>query len=596
MIYYGFKSIVINAGHLGGLIDSFFKSYKKPDDVEIIVNIEDRTLGTFGCLFTNKSLIKSKDILIVFGDLIFDVNFQHFLDFHLRKKADISIIGRPNDHPQTSDIVEVNTRSRIINIFPKKEIRDAGFLKRNLVPVGIYILKAEVIGRSKNFFLANCRYDFFNDFFPTLLAKKYKLFLYKSTEYIKDIGTEEGFRQAKKDLDSNLPSLLSTLNARPTIFFDCDGVLNQNITPHGLLSHHQLSIIKDAGNAIHKANVNGFLSIAITNKPQMAKGLIDKNELSRIFSKLELEISKDKGFFDDIFWCPHHPEDGFKGEVKSLKKNCFCRKPGIGLFMKALKSHNIDLKNSSIIGDSYRDIEAGKKLGINTYGVETGVGCRDCNSSNFPDILFRDVGQAVDFITNNHQVAKKIASKIKLSSSPYIIAISGQSRTGKSTLAHALFRFYRSDGRNVIHVRLDNWITPFDERGDNTYQQKMGVSSYKNIIDAINKGLSIYAPGYNSLTRKRCNPIKYDFYGKEVIILDGCLSSLKIKKSIHFHIHINDSIELIKQRQISYLKHKNIGDNEIKMIIAERLANEWSCTQSQQEYADLLINNLEFFK
>lgn len=61
-----------------------------------------------------------------------------------------------------------------------------------------------------------------------------------------------------------------------------------------------------------------------------------------------------------IFFCPHHPDKGFAGEISELKIECNCRKPKIGMFLEASEKYNIDLKKSWFIGDTTMDIQAGK--------------------------------------------------------------------------------------------------------------------------------------------------------------------------------------------------------------------------------------------
>ena len=70
-----------------------------------------------------------------------------------------------------------------------------------------------------------------------------------------------------------------------------------------------------------------------------------------------------------IYFCPHHPEKGFKGEVKKYKIKCNCRKPNNGLLIKAISDLNIDKKNSYMIGDQFTDYLASKKTNIKFIGV-----------------------------------------------------------------------------------------------------------------------------------------------------------------------------------------------------------------------------------
>ena len=78
---------------------------------------------------------------------------------------------------------------------------------------------------------------------------------------------------------------------------------------------------------------------------------------------METELGKQGAFIDGLYFCPHHTDKGFPGERAEYKCECNCRKPKTGLFLQAARDFNIDLSQSYMIGDSKRDIEAGKNAG-----------------------------------------------------------------------------------------------------------------------------------------------------------------------------------------------------------------------------------------
>ena len=73
-----------------------------------------------------------------------------------------------------------------------------------------------------------------------------------------------------------------------------------------------------------------------------------------------------------IYYCPHHPNSGFEGEIKELKVECDCRKPKPGLLLQAERDLNIDLEKSWMIGDSDSDILAGEAAGCKTIKIKEG--------------------------------------------------------------------------------------------------------------------------------------------------------------------------------------------------------------------------------
>ena len=120
-------------------------------------------------------------------------------------------------------------------------------------------------------------------------------------------------------------------------------------------------IINKVPKAIKIINSKGFLCVLITNQPSIAKGYITLSKLKNDFISLENKLSTKGAYIDRIYFCPHHPDKGFKNEIKNLKINCNCRKPKNGLILRAIKDLNIDRKRSYFIGDRYSDYLAAKK-------------------------------------------------------------------------------------------------------------------------------------------------------------------------------------------------------------------------------------------
>jgi mannose-1-phosphate guanylyltransferase / phosphomannomutase len=118
-------------------------------------------------------------------------------------------------------------------------------------------------------------------------------------------------------------------------------------------------------------NESGYLAIVITNQPVVARGEISLEGLKEIHKKLETLLGKEGAYLDAIYFCPHYPESGFLGEVKELKIECECRKPKIGLLLKAKERFNIDLTKSWFIGDSDLDIECGQNAENKTILIKT---------------------------------------------------------------------------------------------------------------------------------------------------------------------------------------------------------------------------------
>ncbi len=138
--------------------------------------------------------------------------------------------------------------------------------------------------------------------------------------------------------------------------------------------------------------------IIITNQPVIARGDCTFEKLETIHNKIETLLGKDGAYLDGIYFCPHHPDRGFKGEKKSLKMKCKCRKPNIGLLLDAQKNYNIDLSKSWFIGDTTSDILTGYRAGTKTILVDTGYAGEDKKYKIKPNYYAKSLLEAINLI------------------------------------------------------------------------------------------------------------------------------------------------------------------------------------------------------
>jgi histidinol-phosphate phosphatase family protein len=118
-----------------------------------------------------------------------------------------------------------------------------------------------------------------------------------------------------------------------------------------------------------------------------------------LHNKLETLLGYERAKLDAIYYCPHHPDGGYAGEVPEYKTRCRCRKPDTLLYEHAARRFHIDLTGSAVVGDSARDIEAARRLGCRAVLVETGLAGRDLPAHIQPDFVAPDLLQAVAWIT-----------------------------------------------------------------------------------------------------------------------------------------------------------------------------------------------------
>ena len=196
------------------------------------------------------------------------------------------------------------------------------------------------------------------------LCGTHQMFAYDSPEYVKDMGTPERYESVCRDFEAGVVESKNLSHPQKAIFLDRDGTINKYV---GFLRDiDEFELIDGAAEAIRKINSSGYLCIVVTNQPVIARGEVTVEELKLIHNKMETLLGQEGAYVDAIYYCPHHPQKGFNGEISELKIECECRKPKPGLIYKAAEEFNIDTEKSWFIGDGETDIIAGRSAGCKT--------------------------------------------------------------------------------------------------------------------------------------------------------------------------------------------------------------------------------------
>jgi len=153
---------------------------------------------------------------------------------------------------------------------------------------------------------------------------------------------------------------VSTPNTLKAVFLDRDGVLNKAFVrggkPYPPANLGELEILPGVEEATRMLKAGGFLLIVVTNQPDVARGATTRETVEGINSYLQTSLS-----LDEFRTCYHDSSD-----------DCSCRKPRPGSILEAAKLWDIDLKRSFIVGDRWRDIEAGQAAGVKTVFIDYG--------------------------------------------------------------------------------------------------------------------------------------------------------------------------------------------------------------------------------
>lgn len=173
----------------------------------------------------------------------------------------------------------------------------------------------------------------------------------------------------------------------PAVFLDRDGVLTEE---RGYVaSIEELHIFPYVRECVWQIHQKGYYAIVITNQSGVARGLFTEKALL----EMNVYLMQQTGV-DAVYYCPHHPE----GKMKKYKKECRCRKPGIGMFQEACRKFDIDLASSYMVGDRAGDILAGQNAGIKTILVESGYGTARLEAEVEPDYMCRDLRDIMNIL------------------------------------------------------------------------------------------------------------------------------------------------------------------------------------------------------
>jgi mannose-1-phosphate guanylyltransferase / phosphomannomutase len=356
----GYRDIIVVTGHLGDAIQD-----RLGDGSTLGVRIsychEDKPLGTAGALVALKEKLND-DFLLINGDLIFDIDFKRFQAFHHDMNALATLFTHPNNHPFDSAIVIAGNDARVTGWLSASDKRPAC---KNRVNAGIHIISPLLLADKNK--VGKLDLDT-GIIIPALDSGR--IYAYDSPEYVKDMGTPKRYKEVCEDYTAGRVHAKNLSIKQKAVFLDRDGTINEY---KGLVTKPEyLNLIEGSAQAVAKINSSGYLAILITNQPVIARGDCTVEELEQIHNRLEHLLGEQGAYLDAIYYCPHHPDEGFMGEKLEYKINCECRKPKPGMILQAAKKYNVDLRESFMVGDDIKDIAAGKAAGCKTAFLLSG--------------------------------------------------------------------------------------------------------------------------------------------------------------------------------------------------------------------------------
>jgi len=151
------------------------------------------------------------------------------------------------------------------------------------------------------------------------------------------------------------------------IFLDRDNTLIED--PGYINNPDQVKLLPKAAEAIIQLRKMGYKIVVVSNQSGVARGIVTEEVLVDIHQKMLDLLQSENGYVDRIYYCPYHPD----GVIGKYRKESEMRKPAPGMLLLAAKEMDIDLANSWMVGDSYRDVAAGKKAGCKTILINSPV-------------------------------------------------------------------------------------------------------------------------------------------------------------------------------------------------------------------------------
>lgn len=370
----GVDDITVTTGYLADKIESYFKD-GSGFGVRIGYYREKVPLGTAGALF---ECCPDEDFFYINGDLVFSFYACKMMEYHRRSGGLCTVLAHPNTHPFDSTAVFADDKGYVKKISPKEE--DLPY-KPCLSLSGIYIL-------SPKLFKPEIRKSEKTDLDRDILipaARNGQVRVYRSSEYVKDMGTPQRMEAVERDIEAGIPDLKNLRRKQKAVFLDRDGTIN--VYKGYITSPEDIELIPGAARAVKEINDSGRLAIVITNQASPARGECSIEDIEIINTRLQTLLAREDALLDRIYFCPHHPDKGFPGEDPKLKIDCECRKPKPGMILRAAEEFNIDLENSYMVGDSFRDVQCAVNAGCIPVYLRCGAPSTDPDNA----MIFEDL-------------------------------------------------------------------------------------------------------------------------------------------------------------------------------------------------------------
>lgn len=188
---YGITEFVVCIGHLGDKIKDALGDGSQ-FGVSIVYSNEEIPLGTGGCIKNAAQFVTGEDdFLVLFGDIMLEMDVQKLIDFHEEKKAIITFVIHPSDHPEDSSNVKYEEDGKITSVGRPKDGHPI---------TGITRTSVQIVNKKLLDYIPEGKVSLEDEVVPKAMENGEKVYGYYSEEFIKDMGTPKRYKQVGGDL------------------------------------------------------------------------------------------------------------------------------------------------------------------------------------------------------------------------------------------------------------------------------------------------------------------------------------------------------------------------------------------------------------
>lgn len=347
LVRFGIEEIVLLAGYRSERVEAFQAELTRwiPKPLTCRVSTEPSPAGTAGALAYAREWL-DESFLMINGDSWLDTNLARFFANAAAAHDTVGcVLLRSMEDCSRYGTAEVRD-GRVVAFRAQGTASGAG-----LIGAGMYIFEKRLLDH----FTPPSSLE--KDVLP-VLARQGELAASVLDGYFIDIGVPADYERAHYELPQRLQ--------RPAVFFDRDGVLNEDLGWVG--SPDRFHWLPGAKEALRRVTDSGAHVFVVTNQAGVARGFYTEEDVHALHQHILQDLLRSGATIDDFRFCPDHPE----ATVERYRRMSEWRKPGPGMLLDLLRAWNVDPQRALLVGDMESDIQAAQAAGIEGHRYSGG--------------------------------------------------------------------------------------------------------------------------------------------------------------------------------------------------------------------------------